>query len=117
MGDFYCDQIINGNLQVDIVWETENILAFHHTKPYFEEHVVIIPKQHIDSLSSPESTHPELAKGFLQGIQIISSQLEHRWGGCRVSSNVGNHQSSKHLHWYIYAGKRLRDEAGVLLAQ
>ena len=116
MGDFYCDRIINGNLLVDIVWETEKILAFHHTKPYFEAHVVIIPKQHIDSLSSPESTDPELATEFLQAIQIVSFQLEQKWGGCRVSSNVGNYQSGKHLHWYVHVGKRLRDETGTLIA-
>jgi histidine triad (HIT) family protein len=115
MSDFYCDQIINGNLLVDIVWETENILAFHHTKPYFEVHVVIISKQHIDSLSSPKSAAPELAIDFLQAIQIITSQLEQKWGGCRVSSNVGNYQISQHLHWYVHAGKRLRDESGSLL--
>lgn len=115
MSDFYCDKIINGSFLVDIVWETENILAFHHTKPYFEAHVVIIPKQHIDSLSSPQSSNPELAVDFLQAIQIVAAQLEQQWGGCRVCSNVGNYQFSKHLHWYVHAGKRLRDETGMLL--
>lgn len=114
MSDFYCDQIINGNLLIDVVWETENVLA-HHTKPYFEAHIVVIPKQHIDSLSSLQSCNPKLAIDFLQAIQIVSSHLEQEWGGCRVSSNVGNYQSSKHLHWYIHAGKPLRDETGVLL--
>lgn len=116
MGDFYCDCIINGNLLVDIVWETKNILAFNHTEPYFEAHVVVIPKQHIESLSSPQSADPELAAEFLQAIQIISGQLEQKWGGCRVASNVGNYQSTRHLHWYIYAGERLRDESGILIA-
>ena len=49
MVDFYGDRIINGNLLV-VVWETEMILAFHQTNSYFDAYVVIIPKQHIDSL-------------------------------------------------------------------
>jgi hypothetical protein len=29
------------------------------------------------------------------------------------SSNIGNYQSTKHLHWYIHAGKRIRNEDGT----
>ncbi len=115
MSDFYCDNIINGNLKVDIVHESENVIAFQHTRPYFEAHIVIIPKRHINSVSSIESTESRLAVEFMQAIQKITEQLERQWGGCRVSSNVGSYQNSKHLHWYIHAGKRLRDEAGNII--
>jgi histidine triad (HIT) family protein len=115
MSDFYCDNIIKGKLKVNVVHESDLVIAFHHTRPYFEAHIVIIPKQHIDSLSSIESTNSLLAIEFMQAIQKITEQLEREWGGCRVSSNVGNYQSSKHLHWYVHAGKRLRDEAGNLI--
>ena len=33
-------------------------------------------------------------------------------GGCRLSTNVGNYQSSKYLYFYIRAGVRLRNEDG-----
>jgi len=52
MKDIYCDQILSGKLKVDIILETDKVMAFHHTQPYWEQHVVIIPKAHIDSLSS-----------------------------------------------------------------
>lgn len=112
MSCFYCQNILKGELKVKVVYESDRIFAFHHTQPYFEAHIVIIPKRHIDSLSSIESTNPVLAIEFIQAIQKITTQLEQQWGGCRVSSNVGNYQNSKHLHWYIHSGKRLRDEAG-----
>ena len=50
MKDIYCEQIIPGKLPVDIIFETDKVMAFHHTKPYWERHVVIIPKAHIESL-------------------------------------------------------------------
>ena len=115
MSDFYCQNIINGDFEVEVVHESENVIAFHHTRPYFEVHIVVIPKRHIDSLSSIESTNTVLAVEFIQAIQKITERLERRWGGCRVSSNVGNYQSSKHLHWYIHAGKRLCDESGNVI--
>ncbi len=33
MDDFYCDQAISGATKVKKVFETDRVLAFHHTKP------------------------------------------------------------------------------------
>jgi histidine triad (HIT) family protein len=45
----------------------------------------------------------------------VTNKLEKSYGGCRVSSNVGEYQSTKHLHWYVHYGERLRTEAGELI--
>ena len=113
--DFYCEQVLSGELEVQVVFETELVLSFHHSKPYFEHHVVIIPKKHINSLTSSDAIDAELAKDFLMAIHHTTSKLEKQTGGCRVSSNVGNYQTSKHLHWYVHAGKRLRNEDGTVI--
>jgi histidine triad (HIT) family protein len=111
MQDIYCQQIIPGKLKVDIVLESDTVMAFYHTKPYWEQHVVIIPKMHIDSLSTyPNDT--ELNKDLFEAMKVVTKLFEKSYGGCRISSNVGDYQSSKHLHWYVHAGKRLRDENG-----
>lgn len=34
------------------------------------------------------------------------------FAGCTVSTNIGNQQTSQHLHWDVHAGKRLRNEEG-----
>lgn len=31
--DFYCDEAISGRTKVEVVVETEQVLAFHHTGP------------------------------------------------------------------------------------
>lgn len=111
--DFYCKEVLSGKFDVQVVFETELVLAFHHSKPYFEYHVVIIPKKHIDSLTSSDAIDAELAKDFLMAIHHVTSKIEKDTGGCRVSSNIGNYQTSKHLHWYVHSGKRLRNEDGT----
>lgn len=111
MKDIYCEQIIPGHLKVDILFETERVMAFHHTQPYWERHIVIIPKAHIESLAE-YTDDPELNRDFFAAIQFVTRHLEEQYGGCRISSNVGNYQSSKHLHWYVHQGKRLRGEDG-----
>ncbi|RUT35830.1 HIT domain-containing protein [Paenibacillus zeisoli] len=48
--DFYCDEVLSGKTEVQKVLEMENTLAFHHSRPYYEVHIVVIPKKHIASL-------------------------------------------------------------------
>jgi len=116
MRDIYCDQIIPGKLAVEVIFETERIMAFHHTKPYWEHHVVIIPKAHIESLPSYPN-EPELNQDMMAAISFVTRMFEEQFGGCRISSNVGDYQTSKHLHWYVHAGERLLDEDGKVRAK
>lgn len=116
VADFYCDEVLTGSTKVDVVWESEQVLAFHHTQPYYEAHIVIIPKMHMGSLAS-DQIDPRLAVEFINVIGKVSRELEFKFGGCRVSSNIGTYQSTKHLHWYVHAGLRLRDEDGNLVSQ
>lgn len=114
MPDFYCEQIISKKTKVDIVFETDLVLAFHHTNPYFEKHVVIIPKEHIDSLSTYPNT-TTLNSDLFEAIKFVTNLLEEEHGGCRISSNIGSYQTTKHLHWYAHWGKRLRTEDGTII--
>ena len=114
MKDFYCTQIITGKVKIDVVFETERVIAFHHTNPYFEQHVVIIPKQHIDSLTTYPNNE-DLNYDVFEAIKFVTKKFEESYGGCRISSNVGTYQSTKHLHWYIHFGKRIRTEDGMII--
>ena len=111
MKDFYCEQVLSGKTKVDVLFETDKVMAFYHTKPYWEQHVVIIPKQHIEGLPQyPNSA--QLNHDFFEAIQFVTQLFEGKYGGCRICSNVGNYQTTKHLHWYVHYGKRLRAENG-----
>lgn len=111
MADFYCEQIISGKLDVDIIFETNEVMAFHHTNPFWEQHVVIIPKTHIDSFANYPNSE-KLNFEFFEAIKFVTKMFEENYGGCRICSNVGNYQSTKHLHWYVHHGQRLRAENG-----
>jgi diadenosine tetraphosphate (Ap4A) HIT family hydrolase len=52
--NFYRDEVLSGNAKVNIVLETANTLAFHHTRPCYPVHIVVIPKENIDSLVTLE---------------------------------------------------------------
>lgn len=106
MSDFYCDEVLSGRTAVQKVAETENVLAFHHTRPFYPVHIVVIPKQHIPSLLDLNDN--DLLAEFFTIIRQIAGQVVTENGACRVLTNLGDYQDSKHLHWHVISGAALR---------
>ncbi|WLD94610.1 HIT domain-containing protein [Alkalihalobacillus sp. AL-G] len=104
--DFYCDRVLSGKTEMEKVYETENILAYYHTKPAYEVHIVAIPKKHIPSLTKINESDNDLFNELMNVVRIVASQVELEYGACRVITNLGDYQDSKHLHWHIVSGAR-----------
>lgn len=106
--DFYCDEVLNGKTPVDKVMETPNVLAFQHTRPYYPTHIVVIPKRHILSLIALNENDNALLLEMFGIIKLVAAQVVAEQGACRVLTNLGAYQDSKHLHWHVVAGEPLR---------
>jgi histidine triad (HIT) family protein len=113
--DFYCDEVLTGKTQVEKVLETVHSLAFHHTRPYYEVHIIVIPKKHILSFLTVTNEETAILDDVLQVISQVAAKLENEHGACTISTNIGNYQSNKHMHWHVHYGARIRDEQGRLL--
>ena len=105
--DFYCDEVLNGKTEVRIVTETDNVLAYHHTRPFWPEHIVVIPKRHVGSLLTIETQDAPLLLELLTVIREVAAKVVAERGACRVLTNLGEYQDSKHLHWHISFGDPL----------
>ncbi|MCM0080846.1 HIT domain-containing protein [Geomonas sp. Red32] len=106
--DFYCDKILSGVVPVPVCFENEQVFAFHHTNPIWENHVVLLPKKHVESLITLEEADNELLLELMRAAKAIAGDFMARFGAARVYTNLGEYQSSKHLHWHIGSGKQLR---------
>lgn len=106
--DFYCDKILRGLLDVPVCFENDQVFAFHHTNPLWEQHVVLLPKRHIESLITLEEADNELLLELMRTARMIAKDFMNRFGAARVYTNLGDYQSSKHLHWHIGCGTQLR---------
>jgi len=106
MEDFYCENVLSGKIPVEKVTETENVLAYKHTRPYWPVHIVVIPKVHIDSLLTIDD--PKLLLEIMDVVRKVANNVVQEFGACRVVTNLGRYQESKHLHWHIGAGEPLR---------
>ncbi len=105
--DFYCDEVLSGKTSVTKVLETEHVLAYHHTKPFYPVHIVAVPKKHILSLLTMTEEEQPILFELLSVIQTVAQQITDEYGACRVLTNLGNYQDSKHLHWHIAYGDPL----------
>lgn len=106
--DFYCQQVLHGRLPVEKVLETERILAFHHTRPSYRVHLVVIPKTHVPSLVDLGGGGDDLLMELLSVVQRMAADVVREHGACRVITNLGRYQDSKHLHWHVISGERMR---------
>lgn len=100
--DFYCDEVLSGKTPVEKITETENVLAYKHTKPFWETHIVVIPKRHLDSLLTLEGS--DLLLELFDVIRLVAEQVVAEKGAARVLTNLGKYQESKHLHFHINSG-------------
>lgn len=106
--DFYCDEVLSRRTPINRVTETANVLAYYHTRPYWPVHIVVIPKRHISSLLALEESDAPLLVELIQVIRAVAQQVVREQGACRVLTNLGSYQDSKHLHWHVSAGEPLR---------
>jgi histidine triad (HIT) family protein len=106
--DFYCDEVLSGRTPVTKFFETADVLAFHHTRPFYPVHVVVIPKRHIDSLLTLTEQDNDLLLELISIIRKVAVQIMDEHGACRVLTNLGDYQESKHLHWHVASGQPLR---------
>jgi histidine triad (HIT) family protein len=105
--DFYCDDVLSEKVAVEKVAETANVLAFRHTRPAYPIHIVVIPKAHIPSLVDFAPGDDSLLLEMMGVIREVAGRVLAEQGACRVVTNLGEYQESKHLHWHIVAGERL----------
>jgi histidine triad (HIT) family protein len=106
--DFYCDEVLSGKTEVRVVHETDNVLAYHHTRPFWPVHIVVIPKRHIGSLLTLEKSDSTLLLEMIEVVRKVADEVVAEHGAGRVLTNLGKYQDSKHLHWHVSSGDALR---------
>ncbi|HQU92342.1 MAG TPA: HIT domain-containing protein [Pyrinomonadaceae bacterium] len=102
--DFYCDEVFSGKTQVEKMLETERVLAYHHTRPFWPVHIVVVPKQHVDSLLTVEN---DLLVELMDVAKKVAAIVLKEHGAVRVLTNLGKYQDSKHLHFHVLSGEAL----------
>jgi len=104
--DFYCDVAILHPDCLDVVHEDEHVLAFHHTRPFWAVHIVVVPKRHIASLTTVSDEDETDVRELFGVVQAVARNVELEHGAAAVLTNLGAYQDSKHLHVHVHSGGR-----------
>lgn len=103
--DFYCDMALSGKVDLNIVYEDDDVLAFHHTKPFWPVHIVVIPKRHTPSFTNLDGLSDNALLHLIHIVRQIAANVEQQHGCARVLTNLGEYQDSKHLHFHVNSGE------------
>ncbi len=113
MDCIFC-QIVAGKIASDLVYQDEEVVAFHDIHPQAPVHLLVIPKKHITSLTQLTEEETPLAGHIVN----IANQLAKREGisekGYRLVINCGQQggQLVPHLHLHVLGGRQLSGRLG-----
>jgi len=102
--DIYCDVLLKGEADLNVVYENDDVLAFYHTNPYWPVHIIVIPKAHVPSLTDLGDCKQDILHKVLAVVQRVSQKVSNENGAASVLTNLGEYQHSKHLHFHVYFG-------------
>ena len=77
------------------------VLAYHHTRPFWPVHIVVIPKKHIASFVTLSADDMPIFLEMVEVMKTLSAKVTAEHGAARILTNLGRYQDSKHLHFHI----------------
>ena len=100
MADCLFCRIVVGETSAHTVLETPDLVGFLDHRPVFKGHVLLVPREHIDTLSDLPA---HLRDPFLEGGQRLASVMVDALGaqGSFVAINNTVSQSVPHLHMHV----------------
>lgn len=99
--------IVRGDIPAEIVAENDSAMAFRDLHPQAPVHVLVVPREHVDSLA--DAYDPMV----LGEVMRLSAEVARREGvseaGYRTVINTGRNggQTVGHLHVHVLGGRQM----------
>lgn len=107
-------RIVAGEVPASIVFQDDELMAFHDIHPQAPVHILVIPKAHIASLNELRPEHTAL----IGRLVLLATELARKENisdsGYRLAISCGAEggQVVPHLHLHLIGGRKLADELG-----
>ncbi len=100
MEDCLFCRIVSGDVETELVLETEHMVGFLDHRPVFKGHVLLVPRLHVVTLPDLPA---ELRDPFLEAGQRVAAAVVAGLGaqGSFVAMNNVVSQSVAHLHLHV----------------
>jgi histidine triad (HIT) family protein len=100
-------KIAAGNIPAEIVYQDDECIAFNDLDPQAPTHLLIIPREHVDSLDKASPGQEQLLGHLLHTAAQIAREKGFSGNGYRVviNTNKDGGQTVFHLHVHLLAGR------------
>jgi histidine triad (HIT) family protein len=100
-------RIVSGDIPSEKVFEDGVAVAFNDTSPQAPVHILIVPREHVDSLDRAEANRKELLGHLLLTAAEIARGKGIAEDGYRVviNTNRDGGQTVFHLHVHLLGGR------------
>ena len=107
MSDCLFCKMVSGEIQPDVVFEDDEVLAFRDVHPQAPMHVLVIPKVHIPTVNDLTSEHAGLVGKMYLAAQQIAAGEGVAEPGYRMVMNCNPEagQSVYHIHLHVLGGR------------
>jgi len=101
-------KVQSGEIDADIIYETENLVAFRDINPQAPTHVLIIPRRHIATINDIAESDAELIGELVIAAKEIAAQEGFSEPGYRLNlnCNAAGGQTVFHLHLHLLGGRQ-----------
>jgi histidine triad (HIT) family protein len=108
-GCLFC-RIVAGEVPSTEVASSDNTYAFRDIAPAMPTHVLVVPRQHIESADTVRPEHADLLAEMFATAQDVARREQVEGHGYRLVFNVGEHaqNSVPHLHLHVLGGRPMQ---------
>jgi len=107
-GCIFCD-IGQGKSPANLEYQDNKVVAFWDIQPKAPVHLMVVPKDHIESLRETTDQHTDLLGWMILVAKRLAEKKNLTDDGYRLIINTGRHSGAvvEHLHLHILGGKQL----------
>lgn len=109
MSDCLFCKFVAGEIEPDVVYQDEDVLAFRDIDPRAPTHVLVVPKRHIATLNDLQPADAELVgKLYLAAAKIAADEGFAETGYRTViNCNADAGQTVFHVHLHLLGGRAM----------
>jgi histidine triad (HIT) family protein len=102
-------QIARGEIPADIIYHDDDVIAFRDINPQAPVHVLVVPRQHIQSLGQAGEADAALLGRVSLSASLVAKQEGLAQSGfrCVVNNGPDAQQTVPHLHMHILGGRSM----------
>jgi histidine triad (HIT) family protein len=96
--------VLSNLLPIKRIKETDKVLAFWHPKPYWEKHILLVPKKKIRSLTNMNNDDYKYIEDIYKVAKEIVIELGWNQTEYTILANGGKRQEVSQLHFHLNSG-------------